>query len=161
MYGLTKKIFIWNRFLIFNLVNRDCTVFCKSILCCYKPSCLPQMNNQVWLILLQEREQNSDLDDLTLECRLAMMRAARRRCRLHRKQKSKEAQCDASTNKCDRTSLYKRRLRDSSPASSVERLRDEVSVSGDEGSRRSRRAPRWRKKYLIAGLFSSYYKEEE
>lgn len=60
----------------------------------------------------------------------------------------------------------KRRLRDVSPASSIEplterRLRDERgSASGDE-TRRGRRAPRWRKKYLVAGLFSDYFKEDE
>ncbi|KAK8740388.1 hypothetical protein OTU49_002890, partial [Cherax quadricarinatus] len=36
--------------------------------------------------------------------------------------------------------------------------------SGDESNRTlpgNRRVPRWRKKYLVAGLFSSYYKEDE
>lgn len=63
------------------------------------------------------------------------------------------------------TGYPKRRLRDVSPASSIEhlterRLKDErASASGDE--KRGRKAPRWRKKYLIAGLFSDYYKEHE
>lgn len=63
------------------------------------------------------------------------------------------------------TGYPKRRLRDVSPASSIEhlterRLKDErASASGDE--KRGKKAPRWRKKYLIAGLFSDYYKEHE
>ncbi|XP_023012167.2 histone-lysine N-methyltransferase ash1 isoform X1 [Leptinotarsa decemlineata] len=67
----------------------------------------------------------------------------------------------------ERTSGYpKRKLRDVSPASSIEplaerRLKEEqASASGDE--KRGRRAPKWRKKkYLVAGLFSDYYKEDD
>ncbi|XP_066246011.1 histone-lysine N-methyltransferase ash1 isoform X2 [Euwallacea similis] len=59
----------------------------------------------------------------------------------------------------------KRRRREDSPASSIEplenRLRDNTSVSGDELSKRNKKIPRWRKKYLVAGLFSKYYKEDE
>lgn len=36
--------------------------------------------------------------------------------------------------------------------------------SGDESSRTltgNRKVPRWRKKYLVAGLFSDYYKDGE
>ncbi|CAH0553558.1 unnamed protein product [Brassicogethes aeneus] len=60
----------------------------------------------------------------------------------------------------------KRRLRDVSPASSVEpierRLRgeDRASASGDE-SKKSKKLPKWKKKHLVAGLFSDYYKEDD
>lgn len=57
----------------------------------------------------------------------------------------------------------KRRLRDVSPASSTERFRlreDRTSASGDE-MKRSKKAPRWRKRFLVAGLFSDYFKEDE
>lgn len=54
-----------------------------------------------------------------------------------------------------------------SPASSIEpitdkRLRadDRASASGDE-IKKNRRPPKWKKKYLVAGLFSDYYKEDE
>lgn len=63
------------------------------------------------------------------------------------------------------TGYPKRRLRDVSPASSIEplterRLKEErSSASGDE--KKGKKVPRWRKKYLIAGLFSDYYKEDE
>lgn len=63
------------------------------------------------------------------------------------------------------TGYPKRRLRDVSPTSSIEhlterRLKEErASASGDE--KRGKKVPRWRKRYLIAGLFSDYYKEHE
>ncbi|XP_071051493.1 histone-lysine N-methyltransferase ash1 isoform X2 [Onthophagus taurus] len=59
----------------------------------------------------------------------------------------------------------KRKLREVSPASSVEpsiekRLRDERgSASGDD--KKHKKVPRWRKKSLVAGLFSDYYKEDD
>ena len=61
--------------------------------------------------------------------------------------------------------LFARHLRDVSPASSVEtftekRLKEERgTASGDD--KKNKKTPRWRKKYLIAGLFSDYYKEDE
>ncbi|KAL1506251.1 hypothetical protein ABEB36_005647 [Hypothenemus hampei] len=59
----------------------------------------------------------------------------------------------------------KRRRREDSPASSIEplenRIRDSPSASGDELPKKNKKLPRWRKKYLIAGLFSDYYKEDE
>lgn len=65
-------------------------------------------------------------------------------------------------------SINKQRLRDLSPASSNEplpydkRIRqadDAVSSTGSSDDvRKSKKYPRWRKKYLIAGLFSDYYK---
>lgn len=63
-------------------------------------------------------------------------------------------------------SYPKRRRRENSPASSIEplenRLRDSTSVSSDELSKKSsKKIPRWRKKYLVAGLFSDYYKENK
>lgn len=67
----------------------------------------------------------------------------------------------------EKANIYpKRRKRESSPASSVEpllenRLRDSASASGDELSKKSKKAPKWKKKYLPAGLFSDYYKDEE
>lgn len=76
-----------------------------------------------------------------------------------RRKKRNEEKAETSTG------YPKRRLRDVSPASSIEhsmerRLKEErASASGDE--KRGRKVPKWRKKYLIAGLFSDYYKEDE
>ncbi|CAH1134905.1 unnamed protein product [Ceutorhynchus assimilis] len=54
-------------------------------------------------------------------------------------------------------SIYpKRRKREESPASSIEPQAE--STSGDELSKKKKTG---RKKYLVAGLFSDYYKEEE
>ncbi|KAL3276544.1 hypothetical protein HHI36_011919 [Cryptolaemus montrouzieri] len=52
----------------------------------------------------------------------------------------------------------KRRLRDHSSASSGDRkLSDDRSTSGEE--RKNKKVPKWKKRYLVAGLFSDYYKE--
>ncbi|CAG9857685.1 unnamed protein product [Phyllotreta striolata] len=65
----------------------------------------------------------------------------------------------SSTSSSDVSANYpKRKLRDGSPA--LRRLKDDrSSTSGDE--KRARRTSRWRKKYLLAGLFSDYYKEDD
>ncbi|XP_050293205.1 histone-lysine N-methyltransferase ash1 [Anthonomus grandis grandis] len=60
----------------------------------------------------------------------------------------------------------KRRRREVSPASSIEpsldnRLRDSTSASGDELTKKNKKGPKWKKKYLLAGLFSDYYKQDE
>lgn len=106
-----------------------------------------------------ERSKNKtddfDLDlDVSLESSIERLRS-----RLEKKRKRKEAAIENSY------SYPKRRLRDSSPASSIERSverrlkEDRASASGDE--KKGKKVPRWRKKYLVAGLFSDYYKEDE
>lgn len=61
---------------------------------------------------------------------------------------------------------YRKRLRDLSPTSSIEplpsdkKLRNEDASSGDD-SKKNKKVPRWRKKYLVAGLFSDYFKEDD
>ncbi|KAF7278447.1 hypothetical protein GWI33_008409 [Rhynchophorus ferrugineus] len=80
---------------------------------------------------------------------------------------NKRKRCKDLKSKPAETNIYpKRRKREDSPASSVEpsvenRLRDSTSASGDEYHKKSKKAPRNRKKYLVAGLFSDYYKEDE
>ncbi|KAK9745828.1 AWS domain [Popillia japonica] len=95
-------------------------------------------------------------DDLTLEARL-------KRYRRHRK--LRELRGKGIFKFRDEREFVKRKLREISPASSIEpmtekRLRDDRgSASGDD--KKNRKAPRWRKKYLVAGLFSDYYKEDD
>ncbi|XP_044735894.1 histone-lysine N-methyltransferase ash1 isoform X2 [Chrysoperla carnea] len=83
--------------------------------------------------------------------------------------RKRERSLDSVSDKNSTISNHKRRtLRDLSPASSIEplpsdkRIRpdDTTSASGDD-IKKSKKPPRWRKKYLIAGLFSDYYKEDE
>lgn len=68
---------------------------------------------------------------------------------------------------CEKSILYKKRLRDLSPTSSIEplpldkRLRSEDAASGSDDSKKNKKIPRWRKKFLVAGLFSDYYKEDD
>lgn len=101
-------------------------------------------------------DQDNDLE-LSLDASIERLRS-----RLEdpkRRKRRGDGKMDSSTG------YPKRRLRDISPASSIEplterRLRDERgSASGDE--KKGKKVLRWRKKYLIAGLFSDYYKEQE
>lgn len=101
-----------------------------------------------------------DLDDLTLEDRM-------KKVSLYKKKKlRKNFGLRQSTDRILRKrfikrSLRKDALRDTTPLNNVEREkknRDEM-LSGDE--KKNRKQPRWRKKYLVAGLFSDYYKEDE
>lgn len=100
-------------------------------------------------------DQDNDLE-LSLDASIERLRS-----RLEEQKKRKRRGEEKDTT----TGYPKRRLRDISPASSIEplterRLKDErASASGDE--KRGKKVPRWRKKYLIAGLFSDYYKEHE
>lgn len=107
-----------------------------------------------------ERSKNKNEDELELSLESSIERL---RSRLEEPKKRKRSKDSTTT---ENSSVYpKRRLRDVSPASSIEplierRLKEErASASGDE--RKGKKAPRWRKKYLIAGLFSDYYKENE
>ncbi|GJQ68942.1 putative histone-lysine N-methyltransferase [Trypoxylus dichotomus] len=107
-----------------------------------------------------ERHDCQTDDDLTLEARL---RRFRRLAKKHRKLRELREKGRFSFR--DDRVFVKRKLRDLSPASSIEpmtekRLReDRGSASGDD--KKNRKAPRWRKKYLVAGLFSDYYKEDD
>ncbi|GLV31179.1 absent small or homeotic discs 1 [Carabus blaptoides fortunei] len=63
---------------------------------------------------------------------------------------------------------FKKRLRDLSPASSIEPLpsdkkqrSESVASSSGDDTKRLKKVPRWRKKFLVAGLFSDYYKEDD
>lgn len=103
-----------------------------------------------------------DLDELPLEMRIQRIemkakseKARKKREMLLKKRKHRENMF-----------LRKRKLRDISPASSVEqflekRLREERASASSDEFRRSKKIPRWRKRYLVAGLFSDYYKEDE
>lgn len=107
-------------------------------------------------------QMKEDLDDLPLEIRIRRMemktkseRARRKRELLLKKRKYRE-----------NLMLKKRKLRDISPASSIEhfndkRLREESASASSDEFKRIRKIPRWRKRYLVAGLFSDYYKEDE
>lgn len=110
----------------------------------------------------EDKDSNCDLDELSLESRLELLKTSLNKSA--GKVETKWIRRGRSLTNTEKTILQKRRLRDISPASSVEqfsekKLRD-VSVSGDE-AKRTKKAPRWRKKYLLAGLFSDYYKEDE
>ncbi|KAF5285438.1 hypothetical protein FQA39_LY16692 [Lamprigera yunnana] len=110
--------------------------------------------------ILDGRDPYSDLDELSLEARLELMNKNSGRP-IH-KWETRSGRC---LLRRDKSMLHKRRLRDVSPTSSVDtfidkKIRDDNFGSGDE-SKRTRRAPRWRKKYLPAGLFSDYYKEDD
>lgn len=103
-----------------------------------------------------------DLDELPLEIRIQRMemkakseRARKKREMLLKKRKHRE-----------NVLLRKRKLRDVSPASSIEqflekRLKEERASPSSDEFRRVKKMPRWRKRYLVAGLFSDYYKEDE
>ncbi|KAK4881903.1 hypothetical protein RN001_005222 [Aquatica leii] len=102
----------------------------------------------------------TDLDELSLEARLELMNKREGKNIL-----KWESRSGRSMLRRDKSVLQKRRLRDVSPSSSVDtfiekKSRDDTSGSGDEG-KKTRKAPRWRKKYLPAGLFSDYYKEDD
>lgn len=101
-------------------------------------------------------DSNQDLDEINLDARIA---------KLKKKKKIRIKGAVTRSMRIDDKSIIRRRLRDVSPASSIEplidkRLKEEASVSGDE-IKRNKKPPRWRKKYLVAGLFSDYYKEDE
>lgn len=109
------------------------------------------------------KEENlEDLDDLPLELRIKLKDKTERNKK--RKETKKGTKCSDEVVSCH--SVYKRKFRDVSPASSVEqfiekRLREERASASSDELKRNRKAPRWRKKYLVAGLFSDYYKEDE
>lgn len=60
---------------------------------------------------------------------------------------------------------FRKRLREVSPTSSIEQIPTDKKQRNDDtssdDSKRNKKIPRWRKKYLIAGLFSDYYKEDD
>nr|CAI5842004.1 unnamed protein product [Callosobruchus analis] len=57
---------------------------------------------------------------------------------------------------------YPKRRPSSAESPYISALKDDrASASGDERKGRKSQAPRWRKKYLVAGLFSDYYKEDD
>lgn len=105
---------------------------------------------------------DQDLDELPLEVRIRRMEmkaktesARKKREMLLKKRKHRE-----------NLLLKKRKLRDVSPASSIEnmiekRLREESASASSDEFKRNRKIPRWRKRYLVAGLFSDYYKEDK
>lgn len=101
-------------------------------------------------------ESGGDMDEVSLEASIERLRS--------RLDKKKRKRCEKMVNNLN--GYPKRRLRDVSPASSIEhfterRLREEgASASGDE-MKKNKKAPRWRKRYLVAGLFSDYFKEDE
>ncbi|XP_060525871.1 histone-lysine N-methyltransferase ash1 isoform X2 [Cylas formicarius] len=87
----------------------------------------------------------------------------RLKSRLDRKKRKRGRECKGVVN--GENGAAKKRKRDVSPASSVpsneSRMRDDrASVSGDE-TKKNKKVPRWRKRFLVAGLFSDYYKEDE
>lgn len=99
---------------------------------------------------------SQDLDEINLESRIA-------RIRKKKEQKTKEKL--STYRKLEERHFTRRRFREISPASSVDNTsdkknKDDYSLSGDE-IKRNKKPPRWRKKYLVAGLFSDYYKEDE
>ncbi|CAH1155038.1 unnamed protein product [Phaedon cochleariae] len=110
--------------------------------------------------------KNDDVtDDLDVSLESSIERL---RSRLEERKKRKRGNDDKLPDANGRRCYPKRKVRDGSPAGSAEplherRLKEEVasmaSASGDE--KRGRKAPRWRKKYLVAGLFSDYYKEDD
>lgn len=109
---------------------------------------------------LSERKNDEAENELELSLESSIERL---RSRLEEPRTRKRSKDTAGS---ESGSVYpKRRLRDISPASSIEpmierRLKEERgSASGDE--KKGKKIPRWRKKYLIAGLFSDYYKEDE
>lgn len=100
-----------------------------------------------------DSDDDDSMDDLSLEARMA-------RYSLKRKRGRREVTLGGG----------KRRLRDVSPASSGDwhgdrRFRDSSSWSAGSGDellfRKGTKIPRWRKKYLTAGLFSDHYKVDE
>lgn len=107
-------------------------------------------------------KSQEDLDELPLEVRVQRIemkvkneRARQKREMLLKKRKHRED-----------VLLKKRKLRDVSPASSMEqflekRLKEERASPSSDEMKRFRKIPRWRKRYLVAGLFSDYYKEDE
>lgn len=108
----------------------------------------------------RSKTKGEDLDndvEVSLDASIERLRS-----RLEDQRKRKKRGDDKPETSCG---YPKRRLRDVSPASSIEpfterRLKEErASASGDE--KKGKKVPRWRKKYLIAGLFSDYYKEHE
>ncbi|KAJ8929098.1 hypothetical protein NQ314_018247 [Rhamnusium bicolor] len=112
---------------------------------------------------ISERSKTK-LDDQEIDLEMSLESSIERlRSRLEERKKRKRSK---ETFMESINGYPKRRLRDVSPSSSIEpiierRLKDErASASGDE-MKRNKKAPRWRKKYLVAGLFSDYYKEDE
>ncbi|XP_018565359.1 histone-lysine N-methyltransferase ash1 [Anoplophora glabripennis] len=111
---------------------------------------------------ISERSKTK-LDDPELDLEMSLESSIERlRSRLEERRKRKRSK----DKLLDLNGYPKRKVRDVSPASSIEplierRIKDErASASGDE-MRKCKKAPRWRKKYLVAGLFSDYYKEDD
>ncbi|RZC36921.1 histone-lysine N-methyltransferase ash1 [Asbolus verrucosus] len=104
-----------------------------------------------------EKGESGDMDEISLEASIERLRS-----RLDKKKRKRG--CEKIMDNLN--GYPKRRLRDVSPASSIEhfterRLREErASASGDE-MKKNKKAPRWRKRYLVAGLFSDYFKEDD
>uniref|UniRef100_A0A6P7FLR0 Histone-lysine N-methyltransferase ash1 n=1 Tax=Diabrotica virgifera virgifera TaxID=50390 RepID=A0A6P7FLR0_DIAVI len=101
-----------------------------------------------------------DPDDLELSMDSGIERL---RSRLEDRTKRKRGKEQLYENNYPKRKL--RDMRDISPASSIEpfterRLKeDRASTSGDE--KRGRKNFKWRKRFLVAGLFSDYYKEDD
>lgn len=103
--------------------------------------------------------EKDDLDEVALDKRIKRIKLLKKRKLLN---STRNTEVVVRPKGHFRRELRKRRLRELSPASSVEpekKSKDEFSTSGDD--KKSKKAPRWRKRYLAAGLFSDYYKEDE
>lgn len=111
--------------------------------------------------LSDKTKTNEDLDELPLEVRVREMKMKSERMRQKREMLLKKRK-----HYDEGSVVSKRKARDLSPASSVEqfmekRLREERASASSDEARRNKKVPRWRKRYLVAGLFSDYYKEDE
>lgn len=109
-----------------------------------------------------------DLDELPLELRIQRMEIMKARNERRRARKKREMLLLKKRKYRENVLLAKKRkkLREVSPASSIEqflekRMKEERASPSSDEFRRIKKVPRWRKRYLVAGLFSDYYKEDE
>ncbi|KAJ3665929.1 hypothetical protein Zmor_001393 [Zophobas morio] len=106
---------------------------------------------------IEDKTDSGDVDEISLEASIERLRS-----RLDKKKRKR-----GSEKLPDNLNGYpKRRLRDVSPASSIEhftdrRLREERASASSDEMKKNKKAPRWRKRYLVAGLFSDYFKEDD
>lgn len=113
--------------------------------------------------LSETRSKKSDGADMES---MSLLESSIERLKSRLDQKKRKRSKDLKSIPVETNTYPKRRKRDDSPASSIEpsvesRLRDSTSASGDELNKRSKKCLRYRKKFLVAGLFSDYYKENE
>lgn len=102
-------------------------------------------------------DDKEDLDEVSLEMRIKRIKLLKNNLINNSYSKNERI----LRKRCTKNLENKAYLRDSSPASSIEperKLREDV-LSGDD--KKIRKSTRWRKRYLVAGLFSDYYKENE